>query len=604
MFKISNEIFESLNQKIKSKDYESARDEAFQLFSADNDQRNKLILVKLEHILAQKEMKFNEEQLKRIISLMDHYDEEILERSSDIYLKYISQNKNTFTKELDYAITQLSSFESIIREKFIDFFIAQYPWDKESTEKIIKGLIGCFKDELWQNRLKIVDFFNEILLEQSNILGKFKQEFKILLEETDLDVSYENLEFLFHYILETYSNEDFDELLSSLNDKNWYAQEKILWLTGKLGVKKPELLSDSKAIILSYLDHNDGLVQKKTSEIITEIVSTHNTYFDNEIFKLLQKDKLENLTMIEDIIKKSIVENGYNRFLQIYRKTSPVIETTLLCFISIVRSITSTHTEISYDIFNHLIQDIYKDFSQEDYLKLREIIEKIPRYDIYLILYEFLSTKGPLDDKKTDERRIKIINFMLNKMPELGYTRLADYLNDKLNNGGISLDKIATKFSMNSDSVLIIIQKLIKKGLVNAVINENMIERPIFKTSIKKAPDLRLLKQWSILPKAKDGKSRIKLFVRITNIGDEDIDEIHLVMDYPAEFLKNLSTDGSLSRFIPSLKQEKSEVVSWEFKSTKKLYEDPIVSGIKIVIIYRKNNKVSSLTKKLDIIFI
>ena len=124
---------------------------------------------------------------------------------------------------------------------------------------------------------------------------------------------------------------------------------------------------------------------------------------------------------------------------------------------------------------------------------------------------------------------MQILDEILQKMPELGYTNLAEWLDEQLDEGAVALKTLQKKFAIDQSTLIDILKTLTEKGLINAVLIEDTIQRPYFEEAIRFQPDLTILKQWKVISGEGDKQSAIELFVRITNIGDVEIQNVQVV---------------------------------------------------------------------------
>lgn len=594
----------SIETQIREKNFEQAAVECFNVIMQGNDDYMVVALQKLLQIINTSNFELNREQLELIKGYIDYYDDQIMSLAIRVYQSTISVNRQFYYDEINFALEQLDEFEGLIRDHFIDFFISTFPWPERFAEKILAKLVARLNDDLWQHRLKVIDFLNEKLDALKPYLKEFDEKLLVTLQERDLDIIYETQEFLYRYILLNYTREDFQALIEKVYTSDWYTQEKILWLVGKIGAVKPELITDSKKAIIKFLDHYDGLVQKKASETIMEVMDAHVTFFDDIIIELLITDQLENLMEAESILVSSIVKHGFSRYLELYNRVDISKKPLFVSFIDINRSLFHQHPKVMHEISKSLAVQVYKHLDQENFIKIKKIMAAAPRYDIYLEFYQYLTEQGEIeDDQQADKYRMQILDEILQKMPELGYTNLAEWLDEQLDEGAVALKTLQKKFAIDQSTLIDILKTLTEKGLINAVLIEDTIQRPYFEEAIRFQPDLTILKQWKVISGEGDKQSAIELFVRITNIGDVEIQNVQVVLDYPSRFFTVVDEQKGISRQLTAIGPEGTQIESWKFFINRQETKKVEMSGVKLVLIYQKEGKISSVIKKLDLVF-
>ncbi|MFX1258228.1 MAG: hypothetical protein ACFFAN_10235 [Promethearchaeota archaeon] len=543
------------------------------------------------------------EYLKKLKPLIDSYDENIQEMAIYLYSNSIVKNKNLIKSEIKFIISKLNDFEPLVKETFIDILIEIFfEFSEEYQIDLLEALINSLKDEIWTIRIKIVEFLNKIVLKIPDAIRKFDKELEILYEEKDVDVIREVLDFLLRLFIETYTNNDIKNLIKSIPDRDWIAQEKILFLIGKLGIKKKELIEPIKKDLLFLLDYDDYLVNKFMINIINEIIEYHPAFFDDIIFSLIKNEDLDNLEAIEDILKYSILKHGFKRFYDVFKKVSLLDYQIFDIVNNVIRKIYDIDLKLMKSIFSELLTTILNNLNQFNYLKLRMILFPNPHYDIYSTCYKILKSKGPLQDDNEEYRRDKLIKLLHDIMPELGYMTMNIWLDLQLKQGQVKLKELCDKFHLTKSKLMEILKILLKRKMLKAIINNDIIE-PI-KDTKDLEDDLLFLKKWKITRSLKTYDYEIQLLVKIKNTSKVLISDLSVTIDYPQNLFIKPQYINNDQYIPPKLKPNQDFILTWKFHKYYKERVYPLTSSMKIIIIYQKEEIVYSKVKKLDILLI
>ena len=71
-------------------------------------------------------------------------------------------------------------------------------------------------------------------------------------------------------------------------------------------------------------------MKKQAISTIIEISNEFPSIFDDILFNELRNDNFDNIIGIEEIIKSSIENLGVNRFLQLFKLLSPILDRSIL----------------------------------------------------------------------------------------------------------------------------------------------------------------------------------------------------------------------------------------------------------------------------------
>ncbi len=522
--------------------------------------------------------------------------------SINLYTNTLINDLNLIDDEIDFIISKLSHFEPIVRRKFIDFLIKIFNECPKFENKIIISLIKCLKDDFWNIRMQIIGFLNDIILERAEFIKEFNNELDVLYDEEDKDVKWEILDFLFNLIIKTYSIKDFKSLVNSILNRNWIAQEKIIFLIGKLGIKKKDLIQPLTREIVLFLDHDDFLVNKAVSKAIKEIMEYHVKLFDDAFFSYLNDDTFDNIEAIENLLKFSIKKHGFLRFEYLFIHTTLIDIQFNITLTNILKKLYIRDPKFVDSLFSQLIIEMVKKFDLANYTKLRMLLKAVPQYDIYLNIYHQLNEAGKLEDFEAETLRKELIAFLSEVMPELSYLDLSEWLSLEIKKRAVNLDEICFKYNIHKSKITDVISILLKKNLISAKITENVLESIIPKSDINN--DLLFLKQWKLIRKPQDFNSVIKLFIQIKNLSSEIITDLYIIIDYPKDIFKK-KKKKELKNHIPKiLGPNEAFLLKWNFKKHYDKEDNLKSRKLSIIALYKKKNKLHTIKKDLDILVI
>ncbi len=554
----------------------------------------------LQGILEIQEMEFplTSEYLQKIKPLIDDFDENIHELAIKNYIKTI-KTTSLLNEELEFVLSKLKSFEPIIKEEMINYLIEVFPNYPEREEEILGGLIECLGDEIWNVRMKIIKFLNDIFMKKIDLIINFKKQLEIILEESDIDVLREGLEFLLKLYDQTYSIADIRKIIKNISEKNWIAQEKILFIIGKLGIKRKDLITPIRNDLIKLLDYNDYLVTKKAQQIIEEIIVHNANLFDETLFSYIRNDTIDNLGAIETLLSNSIIKHGFMRFYSIFKQIANEKDPLFKIFNAIVNKLLDHNSELILTMFNDLINKILKDFNVNDYLKLERLLILNPNYDLYNLLLKSLNDKGHLKGIEEEKRRIDLMSFLWENIPELGFKRISSWLNGVIKHDSIEIEAICEKFNLQHSLIVEVIKKLVKKGLLNAQIQDDVIISEKF--SPKPKEDVIFSNKWQVIQENEDDEIKINVILnlrnnsgkQITNISFDIIDpyQILVVQEVKNHFPENLNHNRELS-------------INWILRKYYDISNMPLATMIQILIFYQIKGKLFYKKENMDILLL
>jgi hypothetical protein len=541
-------------------------------------------------------------QLQKIKPLLDSYDDYVLELTIDIYTNTIIKDMSLIDDEIDLILSRITDFEPIARDKFVDFLIVIFSKSSKYEKKIVKGLISCLSDELWKIRKKVVIFLNNLVSERPHLLKEFDKELEVLFNDTDIDVIKESLDFLLRLFIETYSIEDIKYLIKTLPERDWFAQEKILFLIGKVGYVKKELIKPVLKDLILLLDHDDFLINKTISKIIEEIMEHNVDLFDDAFFSFIRNDEIDNLDAIEQLIQFSIIKYGFNRFVSLFKLITPLDESLIITFNNVIRKLYDDHPKFVESLFSQLLEEILKDLNISSYTKLRMLLKPNPQYSIYLICYNALNKKEVKSNPELEELRQELVSFLYESIPELSFQNLKIWLDSKLNNGSVTFDEICDKFHIHKYQLLEILKTLLKSKMLEIVIFNDTLD--LLKNAPTLENDLFFLKMWKFIPNSEKLEDFLLLSVQIRNVSSEKIKDLEIFLDFPEDIFIRFDNKDKDNKIPEILERNQRFMLNWLFQ--KRI--DKIItlksSSINLIAIYQKQGKTYSMRKKLDILLI
>ncbi len=527
---------------------------------------------------------------------VDFYEENVQDSALKIYMNSLNRNLSLFRHDLDFLKSKTTNIEPNIREKLVDFFIDIYSGISKYEKNLIQGLITNLSDDLWNIRVKIIDFLDKLFIERPKLILKFDKELELLLDEKDISVRREGLDLLLKSYIKTYSVEDIKRLVQSIPERDWIAQEKILFLIGKLGIKRKELIKPIVQDLILALDYDDYLVNKAMRKTIEEIMEYHSALFDDDFFLFIENDKIDNLEAIEFLLRESILKHGFNRFFEIFSRFSPQNKHIIKSINNIIRKLYATNPKFVESLFSQLLNRILDDFSQENYDKLDLILKHHNHYPLYLLCYQTLKNKGPLKNLEEERRKEELIIFLHASMPKHGYQKLIEWLNYNLKKGPIEIEQLRQEFQIDKSNIMEILKNLIVNKQINILYRNNKIEK---KDKLEPSNnDFEILKQIKIYQNPKEIEYIIKLNIKIKNISDTWISDLYLICDTP----ENIIIDEENSeKYIDILNLNQHIILNWEFHKFFNKDLNPSSKILRLLMIYQKRGKIFSIEKNLDL---
>jgi len=584
-----------------SGDYNSVLDYYLSSIKEDNRPSFPLILNSIRELISQ-DVSINIEQLNLIKPLIDDFDEQVQELAIELYSKVLQQFPEFFSSEVEFCVEKLSNFEPSIRDLFIDNLIQMLPSQPDKTPLIIKALLERLNDDSWKIRLKIVDFFNNLIKSNIVMIRPYKTDFLKILDEKDLDVSREGMELLLGLIEKTFTPEDVNLLVFSIPGRDWLAQEKILWLIGKLGGKSKELIEDIVPSLVNLLDFEEYLVQQKATDVIAEIMEYYPDLFDKTFFTYIEQEQIENINEIERLLTGSIHKFGYIRFLHLFNTLSPDSPHVFHTFTNSFKNLTLIDPKFGESLLLNLIDEFLDQFTQSYFDKIVHFLKHVSQYSLYLTCYTDLINSKPLPDSESENRRQDLIDFLLKKMPELGYEQMGEWISQRIKDEPIALNELCQKYSMSRDQLIKILENLINKGLLDAVFTNDNVQKPELEDRGEQRTDIAFLKRWLVQQDSDTNVPIINFEVKISNCTDQPLTQINLFLIFPRGVFLLSKNEMKGSKTIQNLAPAEEAVMSWTFLKKSDLFTQVSATIMKLVITYQKGGKVSSMTKKIDVL--
>ena len=544
----------------------------------------------------------SKEHLTKIKQLIDSYDEHVQELSIKLYINIINNNSNLLNDEIDYILSRIKHFERIVREKFIEFLIDIFNKNPNYENKIIIGFIGCLKDEFWNIRIRIIEFFNNIIDKRSEFFRDFDEELKILLEEEDLDVKWEILEFLFKHIIGTYSPDNIKDLINSINKSNWVVQENIIFLVSKIGIKESNLIKPITKDIVLFLDHDDFLVNQAIFNAIKEIIEYHVDLFDEAFFFYLKDENFDNLEAIENLLKFSINKHGFLRFYYLFTTVTILDIQIMVNLTNIVKKLYLENPKFVESLFSQLGKITLEKIDMNIYTKMRMFLKAVPKYHIYLDIYHTVNQLKKFEDFEADSLRKELVAFLSEMIPELDYVNLSEWLSLELRKREIHVDEICSKYNIHRSKIMDILLMLLNKRMIEANISDNIV-MPI--KQIKKIKDdLLFQKQWKYIHRAKHFESVIKLYIQIKNISTDKIIDLQIILDYPKDLFIKGRSDSEMINIPKILNPGQNFILNWNFLKHFNENSGVFSRRLTVIALYKKLNKIFTIKKELEILLV
>ncbi|MFW9877234.1 MAG: hypothetical protein ACFFG0_29440, partial [Candidatus Thorarchaeota archaeon] len=391
-------------------------------------------------------------------------------------------------------------------------------------------------------------------------------------------------------------------LINTIPERDWFAQEKILFLIGKVGYVKKELIKPVLKDLVLLLDHDDFLINKTISKIIEEIMEHHVDLFDDIFFSFIRNDEIDNLETIEQLIRFSIIKHGFVRFNSLFTLISPLDESIIITFNNVIRSLYDDHPKFVESLFSQLMEEILKNLNISNYTKLRMILKPNPKYNIYLICYNALNKKEVLENPKLEKLREELVSFLRESIPELSFQNLKIWLDSKLKKGSVTFDEICDTFHIHKYQLLEILKTLLKKKMLNVIIFNDTLD--LLKHAPTLKTDLFFLKSWKNIPSPEKVENYLLLSVQIKNVSSEKLIDLDIFLDYPQDIFIKFENKEKSNKIPDILERDQRFMLNWLFQIRYDEIFNTKSSSINLITIYQKRGKTFSLRKKLDILLI
>jgi len=600
LIEITEIDFAEIKKKIELGEFQGALNDLISLLIEDNYMSFPQILEGIME-LQKKGSILSNEQFEKIKPWIFDFDETIQDLAFNIYSKKINREIEYFYNEIDLLTSRIEDFELGIRERVVGFLIKTYHILANREKNMIKGLISKLEDESWYVRMEIVRFLDMVLTDKPNFIKNFEDQLKMLYNEKDLDVKKEGLDFLLRLFIKTYEVEDLIKLINSLSDKEWPTQENIIFLIGKLGVHRKDLIEPVSKKLLSLLDHEDYLVRNAIKNIIEEILEAHEKIFDDALFNILENDEIDNLETVEEILKISIFKNDFERFYYLFNLIDPNYDAIITTFNNIIKKINLSDPNFMNSLISQLTKNLLKNLSSENYSKLKLILKANPYDNIYLQSYQVLNEIDFIDNREAERRRQLLLDFLLERKPELSFSKVKKWLEAKLVDGPINIKEISDKFHINEDQIKTYLENIIEKEKLNAILSNNIVD--IKTTSSFKGEDLLFLKKWKISENLENpDKHDIKLFIHIRNISGSLINNLSIDIEYPSDIF-NLTMENQ-EEILKILEPDQDLVLAYIFEKKSEKIVNPKISNINIIFTYEKEGQILNIEKYLDVLLV
>ncbi|MFX1399153.1 MAG: hypothetical protein ACFFAS_19180, partial [Promethearchaeota archaeon] len=531
---ISEIDFNPIREEIKAGNFEKALEGLISLINDDNYTSLEYIFQGILEI-QEKEHDLTKHHLKKIKPHLVSYDDNVQELATKIYTNSINRNMSMLRNEVNDIMSKMRNFEPGIREKVIDFIINIYDDFSNYEKQILHGLISSLKDDLWNIRKRIIEFLNDVFVERPKLINEFDSELQVLLEEKDIDVIREGLDFLLRIYTKTYTRKDLENLLYSLPENDWIAQEKILFLIEKLGIKRKDLITYITPNLVRLLDHDDYLVNKGVRNTIEGIMDYHSEIFDDVFIKFISEDEIDNLESIEIILRHSIVKLGLKRFINLFQKL-PIEEQAInKSIIRIMRKISTNNPQKTEKVFSQFINFILQDFNSTNYEKLKSLLDHNNQYLFYLVCLNSLKNSPPLDNPEEEQRREELVEFLSESIPEIDITVLSNWLDENLQGGPVKIDSICAHFKIQKAHLMEIIKQMMEDGILHAIIHDDAIKPK--DVLVEPITDIQFFKQWKVFQNPGEEEYKIKLSVQLKNTSGKKISDLKVILDVPQVLL-------------------------------------------------------------------
>lgn len=555
----------------------------------------------LEGIIEIQKKGFNltEQQIQNLKALLKTYDENVQELTLTIITTNLKNKVYSLNKEIESFITDYKIIEPPVRIKFINFLIDHFYEYYDNEKELVHNLILCLGDEIWDIRKKVIEFLNDIFLDRPNFIKIFDKDLEILYNEKDIDVKREGLDLLLRIFLKTYEVEDVKKLVESIPKRSWIAQEKIIMLICKIGIEKPNLIQPIAKELISLLDYYDYLIVNAVNNAIEGIMDYHNNIFDDLFYSFIETGEIENLETIENLLRTSVIKNGYKRFFEIFNRISIDSKPLIKVLINLIKKLNTFNPKLIETILSQSIPEILKD-NNNNYNKFKLILEPNPLYNIYAACFQTLNNLNVIENSQIKTRKLEMLEFLRKKIPELGFLKIKNWLEIKLREGPVSIDEVSNRFQIEKPILINFLNKFKESDNSNIVLSENVITLKLNDSELNK--DLLFLKQWKVNQDPKIDKYEITLYIQIKNISGKDIKNFNIDIEYPKEFFnyeeKNQETPPKI------LLNDENLILTYTFQKRNEIKNVSYTNSITVIVSYIKEDKRIFFEKKLDLLLI
>ena len=551
----------------------------------------------LEGIFEIQKKGFNltEQQIQNLKALFKTYDENVQELTLNIITTNLKNKVNSLYKEIETFISDYKIIEPPVRIKFINFLIEHFYEYYDNEKELVHNLILCLGDDIWDIRKKVIEFLNDIFLDRPNFIKMFDKDLEILYNEKDIDVKREGLDLLLRIFLKTYDVEDVKKLVESIPNRNWTAQENIIMLISKIGIEKPNLIQPIAKDLVSLLDYYDYLVVNAVNNAVEGIMDYHNNIFDDLFYSLIETGEIDNLEIIENLLRISVIKNGYKRFIEIFNRITINSKPLIKVLINLIKKINTVNPKLIETILSQSIPEFLKDHNN-DLKKLKLILEPNPLYNVYAACFKTLNNLNIIGNSQIKERKLEMLDFLKEKIPELRFLNIKNWLETKLRERPVSIDEVFDRFQIEKSIIINLLNKFKEDDDFNIVISNNLIILKIKESDSEK--DLLFLKKWEVNQDPKVNKYEIILYVQIKNVSGKDIKNLNINLEYPKEFF--IYEEKNQETYPKLLLNNENLILTYIFEKQSEIINTSYTDSIKVIVSYVKEDKRINFEKKLD----
>ncbi|MBD3353846.1 MAG: hypothetical protein GF364_20355 [Candidatus Lokiarchaeota archaeon] len=541
------------------------------------------------------------DQLEKIKPYIADFDDAIQDYAVRIYTYRITHEMHSVYNEINLLTSKIDQFELGIKERVFSFLISTYNKLADEEKNIIGTLINGLIDESWNVRMEVIQFLDELLVLKPHFIKQYEDNLKVLYKEQDVDVKKEGLDLLLRLYIKTYSPEDLENLIREIPDKEWPMQEKLIFLIGKLGIHRKDLIIPNAMNLLYLLDDDDFLVREAIADIIQEILVHHKESFDDAFLRVIEYDDVDNMDFIEELLKSSIIKNGFERFYYLFTLNNPESNKIIRTLNNVVKKINLSNPSFINTLISKLTKRVLKNLTEENYSKLKLILKMNPHENIFLECYQVLNEIDFINNPETEQRRRLLLEYLLELKPELSLSRVKKWVEAKILDGPININDISNKFNIKEQKIRSYIERLIENEEINAILSNNVIA--LNEESTFEGEDLLFLKKWDISKNKSDSeKHDIQLYIHIRNISGAIINDLDINIEYPSDTFK-VSLKEQSER-TNNLTPNQNLILTYKFEKKGEKNLNPEISNIKIVFDYQKEGKPRMIEKYLDVLLV